>query len=98
MALDVPSFMQDTPLYNGFFTEDLGHAGRQGFGAVDDDEHPGLRRQAAGHQVGQQGGDHGLVLGVAQPQPDGDLGAVGGDSESGHASCRWVKSSLRTLF
>lgn len=26
-------------------------------------------------------GDHGLVLGVAQPQPDGNLGAVGADGQ-----------------
>ena len=41
---DISPFMQNTPLYNGFFAEDLGHAGRQGLGPVDDDEQPGLGR------------------------------------------------------
>ena len=40
--------------------------------------------EAPGDEVGQEGGDHRLVLGVAQPEPDGDLGAVGGDDQGDH--------------
>ena len=47
---------------------------------------PVVDRQAPGHEVGQQGGHDGLVLGVAEPQPDRDLGAVGGDDQGRHAA------------
>ena len=59
--------MQSTPLHNGFFTEDLGHAGGEGLGPVDHYQQPGLGLQPSGDQVGEQGGDYGLVLGVAEP-------------------------------
>ena len=73
MAPDIPPFVQSTPLYNGFFAKDLGHAGGEGLGPVDHDQQVSVGLQSSGDQVGEKGGDQGLVLGVAQPQPTGTL-------------------------
>ena len=74
MPFDVPPFVQSTPLYNCFFTEDLDHAVGQGLGRVDNDEHPCLHGQASSDEVSQQRRHDGLVLGLTQPQSDWDLG------------------------
>ena len=70
-------------MHNGSFPEDLGDGGGQGLGPVDDDQQAGIKAQASGHHVGEQGGDDRLVLGVAQPQPGRHLGAVGGNDQGG---------------
>ena len=70
----------------GRFPEHPLHAGGQSLAAVEHAEHALFSRQAPGHQVGQQVGDHHLVLGVPEPQSDRHLGAVGGDDQGHHAA------------
>jgi hypothetical protein len=41
-------------------------------------------KQATGDQIGQKAGQHRLVLGVAQPQPDRNLGPIGQDRQGDH--------------
>lgn len=82
----IPALVQDAPLHDGPLAEDALHAGGERLGTVDDEQDPGLVAQAAGHEIGQQVLHDGAVLGVAIPQPDGDLGAVGGDDQRRHAA------------
>jgi len=76
--------VQDTTLHLGGLAEHLLDACRQGLGAIDDAQHAGFGGEPPGDEVGQQGGDHRLVLGVAEPEPDGHLGAVRGDDQGDH--------------
>jgi hypothetical protein len=48
-------------------------AGGEGFGAVDHDQQPAVGMRPPGDEIGEQGGDDGLVLAVAQPRPTGTL-------------------------
>jgi hypothetical protein len=61
--------------------EHFAHRRGQRLGAVEHHQQPVVVAQAAGDEVGQQGPDHGLVLGGALPQPDRLLRAVGGDPQ-----------------
>src|ERR1019366_258010 len=84
VPLDVPSLMEYATLHLGRLAEHLLDARGERLGPVDDAEQARVGGEATGNEVGQQGGDHGLVLGVAEPEPDGDLGAVGGDDQAHH--------------
>ncbi len=81
-----PQLVNATALHQGGVAEHLLDARGERLGAVDDAEHARLDVEAPGHQIGQQGGDDGLVLGVAEPEPDGDLGAVGCDDQGDHGT------------
>jgi hypothetical protein len=62
------------------------HPGGERLGAVDDHEQTRFGRQPARPEVGEQGGDHGRVLRVAEPQADRHLAPVGRDHQGGDAA------------
>ncbi len=67
VAFDVAALVDLAALNEGEVSEHCSHAGGERFGAVDDDEQASAVVEASGHDVGQQGSDDGLVLGVAEP-------------------------------
>ena len=77
--------MDLTPLNEREVTEHGPHTGGESLSSVDDDEQPGAVVDASLDDVSQQRGDDGLVLGVPEPQPDRDLGAIGGHNQGDHA-------------
>jgi len=80
----VPALVGGAALDDGLGAEHLAHPGGQRLRAVQDQEQSVVVVQAAGDQVGQQGGDYGLVLRGPLPQPDRQLGPVGGDGQRDH--------------
>ena len=78
--------MESAALHHRMFAEDPFDARGERFGPVDHAQDPGLEAQSSGDQVGEEIlHDHG-VLGVAVPDPHGDLRPVGGDRQCHHAA------------
>jgi hypothetical protein len=73
--------MDSAALHQGLLAEHLAHPLGQRLGTVKDEQQPPAGIQASLDQIAQQPGDHRGVLGVTLIQPDGDLGAIGGDRE-----------------
>ena len=86
MPFHVPSLVNCAALYDGFVTEDLGHPRGERLGAVDDHDQPGAGLQAPGDEVREQGRHDRFVLGVPEPEPDGDLGAIGCHDQGRHTA------------
>ncbi len=85
MIADVSAFVDLATLDQRQLSEHSPHRGGQCFGAVDHHQQTTAVVEAAVHEIGQQGLDQDLVLGVAEPQPDRDLGAISGDNEGDNA-------------